>query len=226
MSCCKYPIEFVEDIFGESSELAEIVKKRANGDEPRILLVADMNVVHRTEGLGSKIGRYLQTGMPLTEKCVTVDGGAVAEPKLVIAPVGTAISELFDFCGGLKCEPAKVIYGGPMMGIAISDVNLPVIKNTNAVLALTERETALPRTTACLSCGACADACPFSLTPFLIAKAFKNKDAQTLEALSLNACMECGCCSFVCPANRPLVQTNKLAKAFLREEKAKENAKA
>lgn len=172
------------------------------------------------------IGAYLQSGMPLVEKCVTVDGGAIKEPQNVIVPVGTKISDLFAFCGGFTEEPAEVLYGGPMMGVGVPDAELPVMKSTNAVLALTEKESRLPKTTACIRCGSCTNTCPFGLAPASIAAAFKKKDAEKLEALSVNTCMECGCCSFVCPANRPLVQTNKLAKAFLREEKAKEEAKA
>jgi electron transport complex protein RnfC len=172
------------------------------------------------------IGTYLQTGMPLVDKCVTVDGGAVTTPQNVIVPIGTSMADLFDFCGGLKAEPAKVLYGGPMMGIAVPDINQPVMKNTNAVLALTEKEAKLPRTTACIRCGACTNTCPFGLAPAEILKAYDKRDAARLEALDLTTCMECGCCSFVCPANRPLVQTNKLAKTYLREEKAKEATKA
>ena len=172
------------------------------------------------------IGAYLKTGMPLVEKCITVDGGAVAEPQNVIVPVGTALSDVFAFCGGFLEEPAEVLYGGPMMGVGVPDVSVPVMKNTNAVLALTEKESRLPKTTACIRCGSCTNTCPFGLAPASIAAAFKKRDAERLEALSVNTCMECGCCSFVCPANRPLVQTNKLAKVFLREEKAKEEAKA
>ena len=74
--------------------------------------------------------------------------------------------------------------------------------------------------------GACLNSCPFGLAPAAIARAYDKKDAVALDELKVNACMECGCCSFVCPANRPLVQTNKLAKVFLKEEKAKEEAKA
>ena len=172
------------------------------------------------------IGSYLQTGMPLTEKCVTVDGGAVKNPQNVLVPIGTSMAELFAFCGGLTVEPAKLIYGGPMMGLTVPDDSAPVIKNTNAILALTEKEAKLPKTTACIRCGACTNTCPFGLAPAAISKALERKDAEQLEDLSVNACMECGCCSFVCPANRPLVQNNKLAKVFLREEKAKEEAKA
>ena len=168
------------------------------------------------------IGSYLRTGMPLVEKCVTVDGGAVKNPQNVIAPIGTPISVLFEQCGGFTEEPSKLIYGGPMMGITVPDVSAPVLKNTNAVLALTAKETKLPKTTACIRCGACVNSCPFGLAPNAISRSYDNRLIDNLIELSVDACMECGCCSFVCPANRPLVQKNKLAKQLLREERTKE----
>ncbi len=171
------------------------------------------------------IGNYLKTGMPLVEKCVTVDGGAVREPKNVIVPIGTPIGHVFEACGGFKSEPAKLVYGGPMMGVTVPNASAPVIKNTNALLALTEREARLPKTTACIRCGTCTNTCPFGLAPAEILLAYKKNDVEALEDLSVNTCMECGCCSFVCPANRPLVQTNKLAKILIKEEKAKEGTK-
>lgn len=172
------------------------------------------------------IGAYLRTGMPLVEKCVTVEGGAIKQPQNVIAPIGTALSELFNCCGGLTEQPAKIIYGGPMMGITIPNADAPVIKNTNAVLALTEKEAKLPKTTACIRCGACVNTCPFGLAPVSIAEAYAKKDAAMLTELSVQSCMECGCCSFVCPANRPLVQLNKLSKQFVIEEAKKEADKS
>ena len=173
------------------------------------------------------IGSYLKTGMPLVEKCVTVDGGSVKSPANVLVPVGTSMAEVFTFCGGLLNEfPTKVVYGGPMMGIAVPDTSAPILKNTNAILALTEKEVKLPKTTACIRCGSCTNTCPFGINPADIARAYQKRDRAALEELGLAACMECGCCSFGCPANRPLVQTNKLAKTFLKEEKAKEGNKA
>ena len=170
------------------------------------------------------IGQYLKTGMPLVEKCVTVDGSAVQNPQNVIVPIGTPLRDVFEFCGGFKAEPGKVLYGGPMMGIAVPNLDVPILKNTNALVALDEKEAAPAKTTACIRCGACANHCPFKLNPAAIAKAYKNEDMETLAELRVDICMECGCCSFICPANRPLVQTNKLAKAALREaaQKAKE----
>lgn len=171
------------------------------------------------------IGSYLKCGMPLVKKCVTVDGACVKEPKNVIVPIGTAIEDVFAFCGGFTSAPEKVLYGGPMMGVAIWDIRSPILKNTNAILALDEKEAKLPKTTACIRCGTCTNSCPFGLAPASIMAAYKKKDTELLRKLSVGTCMECGCCSFNCPANRPLVQTNKLAKALLREEKAKEATK-
>lgn len=173
----------------------------------------------------AQIGAFLKTGMPLVEKLVTVDGAAVTKPQNVIAPIGTPLNVLFDFCGGLKEDPAKIIYGGPMMGITVPNADVPVLKNTNAVLALSKKEAKLPKTTACIRCGACVNTCPFSLAPVNIAEAYAKEDTDELKALAVQSCMECGCCSFVCPANRPLVQINKLSKKLLMDEAAKEGNK-
>ncbi len=163
------------------------------------------------------LGRFLKTGMPLVEKCITVDGDAVKEPKNIIAPIGASISDIFEFVGGFNDEPSKVLYGGPMMGISVPDMSFPVIKNTNALLAFSELQTVIPKTTACIRCGACINTCPFGINPPAIAKALKNEDYETLKKVGANLCMECGCCSYVCPASRPLVSNNRLAKLALRQ---------
>ena len=170
----------------------------------------------------ANIGKYILTGMPLVERCITVDGASVKEPKIVVAPIGTALKDVFDFCGGFKKEPFAVLYGGPMMGVAVPDLSVPVLKQTNAILALTKKETSVPKETNCIRCGACVTNCPFGITPPAIAKAYKNKDYDAMVKAGAEICMECGCCSFNCPANRPLVQTNRLAKVFIRESKEKE----
>ena len=170
----------------------------------------------------ASIGAYLKTGMPLVEKCITVDGGAVGSPQNVIVPIGTALRDVFAHCGGLVTEPQKVLYGGPMMGVSVPNIDVPVLKNTNATLALTAKEAKLPKTTPCIRCGSCTNACPFGLAPAQILLAFNKHDTDALKKLSVNTCMTCGCCSFSCPANRPLVQTNILSKQLLREEMMKE----
>ncbi len=163
------------------------------------------------------IAEYLETGMPLVEKCITVDGSAVKEPKNVIAPIGTSIEDLLDGAGGTKGEPAKVIYGGPMMGIAVPSLDTPVLKMTNAIIAMNEKDAVPPKTTQCIGCGMCINHCPLRLDPRAISLAYKTDDPEQLRALNVDLCMECGCCSYVCPAKRPLIQTNKLAKAKLRD---------
>ncbi|MBQ5390481.1 MAG: SLBB domain-containing protein, partial [Clostridia bacterium] len=171
------------------------------------------------------IGKYLRTGMPLVEKCITVDGGAVKEPKNVLAPIGTALADVFAFCGGFTAEPGKVLYGGPMMGIAVPDTAVPVLKNTNAILALSQKEAAPKKMTECLRCGDCARHCPFRLDPCAIAFAYKKQDVEELERLAVDVCMECGSCAYNCPAGRPLIENHRLAKALVREARAKRQAK-
>lgn len=171
----------------------------------------------------ASIAEYIETGMPLVEKCITVDGSAVREPKNVIAPIGTPIEKLFEFCSGFKTEPKKVLYGGPMMGIAVPSLDAPVLKMTNAVIAMDEKEARPPKATACINCGECVNHCPLRLDPRAIAKAYKLDLCDELKKLCADLCMECGCCAYVCPAKRHIVQTNKLAKAklnkYLREQK-------
>ena len=168
------------------------------------------------------LGNYFRTGMPLVEKCITVDGGAIAEPKNVIVPIGISIKEVFDFCGGLKSDPGKVLYGGPMMGISVPTMDEPVLKQTNALIALSKKEAKTRKETACIQCGACASNCPMGINVTEMVKANAKGEYDRLEKLGAGICMECGCCAYNCPANRPLVQMNKLAKASLREWKAKE----
>ena len=172
----------------------------------------------------STIAEYMEIGMPLVEKCITVDGSAVNEPQNVIAPIGTPLEKLFEICGGFKSEPKKVLYGGPMMGIAVPSLDAPVLKMTNAVIALDEKDAGPPKTTACINCGECVNHCPLRLDPREIAKAYRLDLCEELKKQCADLCMECGCCAYVCPAKRPIVQNNKLAKAklnkYLREQKS------
>ncbi len=184
-------------------------------------LPADAGCIVCNSSTMANIGKYLKTGMPLVEKTITVDGGAVKEPKNVIVAIGTPIGEVFDFCGGFNGEPEKVIYGGPMMGIAVPDLTVPVLKQTNAIIAFNKKEIKTEKTTACIKCGKCTNSCPLGINPAAIAKAYNNKDAELLEKLGTDICMLCGCCAYICPAKRPLVATNRLAKDLLATERAK-----
>ena len=176
------------------------------------------------------VARYIKTGMPLVEKYVTVDGSAVKNPMNVIAPIGASVRDVVEFTGGFKCEPKKIVLGGPMMGVSVPDTDQVVVKNTGAILCFDEKDAKIPEPTACIRCGRCIDACPMNLMPTEIERAYDRKDGEALAKLKVNLCMECGCCAFTCPARHRLVETNKLAKtvlnAYLQAQKAEAERKA
>lgn len=191
---------------------------------PEGKLPADVGVLVINVTSLATIAEYVRTGMPLVRRCLTLDGSAVRSPRNVIAPIGTPIADIIEFAGGLNEDAGKILYGGPMMGVAVSSADEPITKTTNAVTVLTEKDAKKYEATACIHCGRCVSACPMKLNPTAYSKALnlesKADRAERLEAYKINLCMECGCCSYVCPANRPLVQNNRLAKAELRDYKA------
>ena len=184
---------------------------------PEGKLPADVGCLVMNVTTVAALSRYVRTGMPLVEKCVTVDGSAVKNPMNVIVPVGTHISDVLEFVGGVSEDVGKVLYGGPMMGVSVASTDEPVLKNTNAITALTRRDALSFKVTACIHCGRCVAACPMGLNPTAFAKAMNIPElasrVERLNEASIGLCIECGCCSFVCPAKRPLVQNNRLGKA-------------
>ena len=181
------------------------------------VLPADLGIILSNVTTVAFVGQYFRTGVPLIQKRMTVDGSAVAQPKNIIAPIGTMISDVIEFCGGYKEAPKKIIMGGPMMGRAIFSDAMPIVKNNNAILAFAEAQTNIPEETACINCGRCHHACPFGLLPTALADAYDRRDAEMLSRLQVMQCMECGSCSFVCPARRPLGFINKLGKGVVKE---------
>ncbi len=162
--------------------------------------------------------RYLKTGMPLIRKRITVAGSAVEHPMNVYVPLGTPIQDVLNFAG-VKKPIRKLLYGGPMMGLALMSTELPILKQTNAVLALAEEDVQEHPASTCIRCGRCVDACPMKLMPTAITKAYHAGNTEELKRLSTMTCMECGCCTFSCPAHRPILQTIRMAKDVLRSAK-------
>ena len=194
-----------------------IVQSATGRKVPPGKLPADVGCIVMNVASVAFVARYIKTGKPLVSRSLTVDGSAIAEPKNVRIPIGTSIADIIDFCGGFKEDPRKIITGGPMMGLSITGTDLPVIKNNNAILAFTEKDAKLMQEGDCIRCGRCAAACPMSLVPTLIERYTKAGDTDALKKIGVNVCMECGSCAYSCPAKKPLVQTMRAAKAFLRE---------
>ena len=219
----KVTVKTLPSLYPQGAEKV-LVHNTTGLDVPEGKLPADVGVLILNVTTLASIADYVKTGMPLVEKWVTVDGSAIKSPKNVICPVGTSVRDLLDFVDGLTEEPGKVLFGGPMMGFPACSLEEPVIKQTNAITVLTERDARQRESTACIHCGRCVAACPLGLNPTAFSQALniENTDERMarLEEYSLMLCMECGCCSYVCPANRPLIQNNRMAKNSLREYKA------
>ena len=179
-------------------------------------LPSDVGVIVMNVTSVAFVSKYLETGMPLTTKRLTVDGDIVKQPKNAEVIIGTPIQELLDFCGGLTAEPGKILYGGPMMGTCVADLSQPILKNNNAVLAFSEKLARLPKKTNCIHCGRCVNACPLGLAAKDIVKAYDNGNVELLQELNADLCMSCGTCSFVCPAKRPLAPSIALAKIMMK----------
>ncbi len=176
-------------------------------------LPADQGVIVINISTVGFLYRYFQTGMPLVTRRLTVDGNAVGEPKNVRVVIGTSFREVMEFCKTDMESVKKLIGGGPMMGMSIPDVDMPVVKTSNALLAIKTYDER--KTSACIRCGRCVRVCPMGLMPADIDRAYKIKNIEELKTLKVMLCMNCGSCTYVCPANRKLAETNQLAKALI-----------
>ncbi len=180
---------------------------------PEGKLAADVGVLLMNVSTCAFLYQYSLSGIPLIQRRVTVDGDAVKRPCNLMVPIGTPYHALLDYVGCDYEHLAQLLCGGPMMGNAITDIDKPVCKPNNGLIALT----AAPHlhSSACIRCGRCMKACPMRLMPMELERAYQKKDTAMLQKYHLSLCMNCGCCSYVCPAKRPLAETNQLAKELL-----------
>ena len=158
------------------------------------------------------IRRAVIEGKPVMERLFTVTGDAVANPCNFHFYLGTSFAELLEAAGGCPTKPEKMIAGGPMMGFALFDLDVPTTKTTSALLCLTKDEVSACEGTACINCGRCVEACPELLIPSRLAKFSEHGDMESFEKWHGLECVECGSCSFICPAKRPLAQYIKTMK--------------
>lgn len=153
---------------------------------------------------------------PLYEKVATFSGGAIARPANLKVKVGTLLSDVVNYLGGTR-DLLKIVSGGPMMGFAISTLEVPITKTTSGVLFLNSKETDTGEYGPCIHCGWCMDACPMGLQPMEVGVYVEAGKGHLTDKFGVFECFECGCCAYVCPAKRPLVQFARLAKIQIKK---------
>lgn len=190
---------------GERSLIYAVTGRKVNSS----MLPADAGCI--VDNVDTVISIYMAVckTTPLMRKIITVTGDAVAEPQNFHVKLGTNYEEILEAAGGFKTEPEKIINGGPMMGQAMFDLHVPVMKNSSALTCMSKDEVAASAPTPCIRCGRCVSVCPSNIVPVLMMKAAERNDAESFEKLNGMECVECGSCAFICPAKRPLTQAFK-----------------
>jgi electron transport complex protein RnfC len=173
-----------------------------------------MEVGCLVQNVGTALAVYEAVSLqkPLIERVVTVTGSGINEPKNLKVKIGTPLTDLFAACGGIKESTAKIILGGPLMGLAQYSDTVPVIKGSSGILVLGKKEVLSEPARTCISCGRCVDTCPMRLVPTQIAKNVELKDLVRAQDYGLMDCFECGCCSYICPAKIDIVHLVKYGK--------------
>ncbi|MCC9295684.1 electron transport complex subunit RsxC [Clostridium sp. WLY-B-L2] len=190
-------------------------------------LPMDVGAVVQNVGTCIAVSDAVERGIPLIQRVTTVSGGAVKEPKNLLVRVGTTFKDVIDFCGGFKDTPVKILSGGPMMGMAESNLDIPVIKGVSGILALAKSDVNTGTESACIRCGRCIKACPMGLNPSMLSILGQNNlYEEAKEDYNLLDCVECGSCVYTCPAKRNIVQYIKYMKSKNAAAAAREKAKA
>lgn len=215
------------NLVGAGIKIAVLKTKYPQGSEKHLIkaalgrevplggLPADIGVAMTNVATVASVAGAVMRNIPLTHRVVSVTGGGIVQPKNLLVPIGISMGELLDYCGGLKKTAARIVAGGPMMGFAFTNPNIPVTKGTSGITVLTHEEVRKARTRVCVRCGRCADVCPMNLVPTKIAMAWHFKDLNLARRYNINACFECGSCAHICPAGLPLVQYIRMGKALL-----------
>lgn len=175
-------------------------------------LPSSVGVVVQNVGTAVAVTDAVVHNIPLIERVVTVSGGCIAQPQNILVRIGTLFKDVLESCG-LTEQPAKIIIGGPMMGAAQASIEVPVIKGTSGILALSSKEIAVTKERPCIRCGNCVRSCPMRLNPSMLSILGEREHYKTAkEEYNLFDCMECGVCEYICPAKRNIVQYIKLSK--------------
>jgi len=195
---------------GGEKQLIEAITRR---EVPAGKLPIDVGAVVQNVGTAFAVYEAVQKNKPLIERVVTVTGPSLTNPVNVLARVGTPITRLLEFAGGMPEDTGKVISGGPMMGKALKNIAAPVTKGTSGVLVMPEPLALRPKEQQCIRCSKCTFGCPMGLEPYLLYKQAQHALLEDMERDYVMSCIECGSCSFTCPAALPLLDFIRLGKA-------------
>lgn len=177
-------------------------------------------VIVQNVGTAWAVAKAVRDGEPLISRVVTVTGSVIAEPKNFMAAIGTPLEVLIEAAGGFKETPGKVIMGGPMMGGAQYNLEVPITKVSSGVLAFAKGESATPDSMPCIKCARCVDVCPANLLPLKLEAYGMNEQFDNAKEYGALDCIECGCCTYICPSKRPLLQYIRFAKSeIIRRER-------
>lgn len=190
---------------GERTIIYAVTGRKINSS----MLPLDVGCIVDNVATVSAIYNAVAKSTPLIERVISITGDAIANPQNYKVRMGTSYSELIEASGGFKAEPKKVISGGPMMGQALFDLDIPVTRISSALTCFTKDQVAEEATTACIRCGRCVEVCPSRVIPQKMMEAAKVSDLERFVRLDGMECCECGCCSYVCPARIPLTQAFK-----------------
>ncbi|MFH1440839.1 MAG: electron transport complex subunit RsxC [Candidatus Omnitrophota bacterium] len=215
ISVTDYRLRILKSQYPQGGE-KQLIKSVVRKEVPPGKLPFDIGVSVHNVGTVFAVYEAVYLNKPLYERVVTVTGKCVSNPKNLLVRIGTPIKELISFCGPLTEEPAKIISGGPMMGIAQWTDEVPVIKSTTGIVLMNKQEVKTRQEEFCIRCGACVRNCPAGLMPTLINLASQKERWQDAKFYGASDCIECGLCSYICPSNINLVQSIRRAKGELR----------